>query len=158
MAIVFEGFTKCPLCNAVLDKTKEYILFPTFINNKKDALFIFSDNGMHIQCLDQHPLRKTAYLYLRKYNDYLQLLKSGFSTSGEIIGNPANMITFGLLTSDSTEDLFRYNFLILDKATVGEWGLKSEFIAIVNLFNASGKWDGVGGFNYLDYLVNLVSS
>jgi len=157
MAIVFEDHSKCPLCNKILNNAEEYILFPPFIGNKKDPLFIFSDNGVHVKCLNEHPLGKHALLYLEKYDANIQSVKSGISTSGEVISNPANIIAFGLLTSDATEDLFKFNYFILNKANISEWKQRDEFIRIAARFNQEGKWEGITEFNYLDYLINLLN-
>lgn len=60
MALIFEGGSECVICGKVLNKEKEYTGFAPLTNNTKDNLYLFSDAGMHVDCLHQHPMGQLA--------------------------------------------------------------------------------------------------
>lgn len=151
MALIFENQSKCPVCNLVLDNSRPYTMFPPFMGNKKDPMFTFSDNGVHNDCLNKHPFGEMALLYRDKYDEDIRVLRL------KTIEDRKNSIPFGLLTSDSKENLSKFNFLTLSKDDLKNWEQKDEFINVATKFNREGKWEGLAEFNYLDYLINEVT-
>jgi len=112
---------------------------------------IFSDNGVHNDCLNKHPFGKMALLYREKYHEYIETLRL------KTIEDAKKSIPFGLLTSDHKESLSKFNFLTLSKDDLKNWKQKDEFINIARKFNQEGKWEGLAEYNHLDYLINEVT-
>lgn len=152
MALVFEGSSECPICGKVLNKEKEYTLFPPLTSNEKDKLFLFSDAAVHIDCLNQHPSCQLALFYRNRYHESLESVKC--VVDGLIIADPRNVITFGLLSFDATEEISEFNFLNLNKSNVSKWDKREEFLQIARKFMEDGKWEGFMGFSYLEHLMN----
>lgn len=152
MALVFEGISECSICGKVLNKEKEYTLFPPLISNEKDKLFLFSDAAVHVDCLDQHALGQLALFYRNLYHESLEPVKC--IADGLTIADPPNVITFGLLLSDATEEISKFNFLKLNKLNVTKWDKREEFLQIARKFTEADKWEGFMGFNYLERLMN----
>jgi hypothetical protein len=151
--MIFENKTKCPLCGEVLSSKDELEMFPHFVGNVKDSLFIFSDTAVHLSCLNKHPLRDMVLFFKNKYNSYLPLKNSKCIIDGELIKEPRDIIFFGLLTSNENEELFKFNFLLLNKKNISKWHDKDKFITTANNFNQQGKWGNLTEFNLLDFLI-----
>lgn len=154
MAIIFEGLSKCALCGKVLDVTKEYLGFPPLTNNKKDTLFIFSDSGVHAECLNGHPLAGLVYSILEAYTS--MSIRRGCIVDGQIINDPDKMISFGLLTSDERQPLSKYNYTILNKDNLDRWDQRKDFVSIAKEFIDNGEWDNYGEFHSLKYLISII--
>lgn len=153
MAIIFEGSSECVICGKVLDKEEEYTGFAPLTSNTKDNLFLFSDAAMHVNCLYQHPIGKLALFYRGMYGESFEPERKRCIVDGQIITDPRNVINFGLLSSDATEELSKFNFLRLNKLNVGKWDRREEFLQIARKFIEDGKWVGFMGSNDLDRLM-----
>lgn len=153
MALVFESFTPCVLCNEVVDASRQYIAFPPFIGNTKDPLYIFSDNVAHESCLNNHPYGPQAFACLDAYDACHPSRGFVCSIDGEPITDPHNFLSFGLLTSDPEEELYRFNFLTINKMNANDWPERDAFVRIAQAFLDAGKWEGTSRFNVLAYLM-----
>jgi hypothetical protein len=157
MAIVFEGLTKCVLCSEVLDTAKEYTMFPPFISNTKDLLYILNDSGVHAECLSKFPYGAKAILLSEKHLKNLPLKSAKCGVDCSTIDNPENIITIDVLTSDEAEELYLYNCLVLNKQNLAKWPDRLEFLRLANEFIKQGKWGSLGSFNYLEYLIKALT-
>lgn len=111
MAIIIEKESKCPLCGNFLDDSKEYILVPPIISNIKDPLFMFSDAGIHIDCIDENGFGSKLLQHIDLYNKHFPPSELKCFVDGKKIDHPEDLLFFGLLSSDETEDLYRFNYL-----------------------------------------------
>ncbi|WP_294296114.1 hypothetical protein [uncultured Chryseobacterium sp.] len=152
MAIIFENQTICPLCNDVLNKSREYILIPPLISNELDDLFIFSDAGVHLNCLDRSSLKENLFKHIDLYGQYLNRIRSMATHH-----NNYDIIGFNLLTSNNDEPLSKYNYYILSKQELLDWKELDIFKNIAETFLKEKKWKGFNDFNYLDYLLKIVT-
>lgn len=157
MAIIFEGLSKCPLCDKVLDKTKTYLGFPPVTNNKKDALFVFSDSGVHEECVNKHPFADRLHHIMQAYDSSLPVSRVCI-VDGQIIKHPDHMIGFGMLTSDEKQPLFKYNFIRLNKENICDWNQREEFLSIAKKFIDDGEWDNYGEIHRLQYLISIINA
>lgn len=153
MAIVIENMSKCPLCNDVLNSVKEYVLTPPLISNKLDVIFLLSDVGVHLDCLDKSSIKEKLFKQIDLYNDYLKRMKLKFEKY-----NPNDIIGFNLLTSNEDEPLYKYNYNILVKQNLLEWSDLGDFKEIANKFLKDNKWSSLNQFNYLEYLLNNINT
>jgi hypothetical protein len=154
MALIFEGSSKCAICGKVLNKEKAYTGFAPLTSNMKDSLFLFSDAGMHVDCLDQHPLGQLALFFRNMYDESFEPEKNRCIADGQIIADPRNVIHFGLLSSDVTAEISKLNYLRLNKLNIAKWDKREEFIQVAMKFIADGKWEGFMGSNNLARLIN----
>lgn len=157
MAIIFENLSTCPLCGTILNDEREFMLFPHFISNIHDPMSQFSDRGIHLDCLDKHPLKQDALLFTEEYHKVLPSPKSRSSIDGKLIENPEDILIIALLTSNREEELFKYNFLVLNKKNLSDWKERNRLIDLIHKYQEEGKWKNLSSFNYLDYLVKELS-
>lgn len=57
MAIFIPGM-KCPLCKNPITAEEGRRLFPPFVTDPRDPLFVFHDATVHEACFARHPLSK----------------------------------------------------------------------------------------------------
>jgi hypothetical protein len=154
MAIIIENESSCAMCNSLLNKARPYIITPPLIGNSLDALFKFSDCGLHIDCLENNNIKGKLLYHIKRYdtrlNKYLESLRIN-PESGKSI------ISLGLLTSDENEELFKYNYLELTKENVSHWSERDRFILVITEFINMGKWVSLTEFHYLKYLLNEIN-
>lgn len=153
MAIVFENITKCPLCNDILSTEKEYIMTPNLITNQLDEFSLLSDVGIHTECLDRSPLKSRLIKFIDQYENSLKEIRRLADKY-----NPREIINFNLLSSNESEPLYKYNYFVIPRQNLTEWNEYEDFIEHANAFLSEGKWKGVNGFNYLEYLLNTVKN
>lgn len=151
MAIVFEELSQCPLCQQVLNQSREYILIPPLTSNTMDPLFIFSDNGVHTHCLNEHPLQEHLFYITQQYDKMIS--HKICVVDGKLIDNPRDWLSIGMLASDQNEPLAGFNFINLNRNNKYNWTRRNEFISLAEEFSRSEKWKSYGTFNYLGYLI-----
>lgn len=157
MAIIFTDVSKCPICNDILGEERKYLILPNFISNVKDLLFEFSDCGVHLSCLSEHPLKDLIFFFKGELDKGMSSKKVRCNISGEFINNPRDIINFGLITSDEKEKLYEFNYLVFEKKNLNKWDRKDEFSQLISEFKNDGKWESISSFNYLDYLMKEVN-
>jgi hypothetical protein len=156
MAIVIIGETICPLCGKPILEEDKVELFMNFVPNMLDRISVFSDSAVHIDCLNMHPLKNDALFFKNMAYQNRPSLNSICIVDGKPISNKGDTIFFGLLTSDKNEELFKFNFLTLNKRNVPNWNQREEFICLAINFKNMGKWKSLTEFNFLDYLVDVM--
>lgn len=153
MAIVIENTTKCPLCDDILNSAKEYILTPALISNVLDDIFLVSDTGVHLECLDKFSMKEKLFKQINLYDDYIDRMKLMISKY-----NPQDIICLNLLTSNEQESLYKYNYSILVKKDLLTWENLIDFRKTVNEFLKENKWKSLNQFNYLEYILNVINT
>lgn len=153
MAIIFEGLSKCVLCGQTLNSVDEITAAPPLTSNTKDPLFVFSDAGMHIACLDGHPLKDSLFYQIEQLDNVTGATKPRCIVDGNLITHPRDMLALGMLTSDPNEPLAAFNFIILNTNNKYKWDKREEFISLAEEFIRNGKWEPYGPFNALEYLL-----
>lgn len=132
------NFTTCPLCGEVIKEGQEYTGFPPLTGNELDELHIFSDAGVHLSCLRQHPSCEKA----EKYRELATENNHRCNICGEIIERPDEYVGFGILTSDPGELLHDFNFFRLHRKHLPDWPDRQRFLALAATFLQQGKWSG----------------
>ncbi|OCA77932.1 hypothetical protein BBH99_10390 [Chryseobacterium contaminans] len=153
MAIILENTSRCPLCNNILDDTKEYILTPPLISNELDKLFKLSDSGIHLDCLNKSHLNNLLFKYLELNRQYSITMRALM-----LKNNPKDIIGFNLLSSDEIEPINKYNYFIILKQDISKWTDFEYFNYVANDFLNKNKWKGVSQFNYLKNLLETINS
>ena len=156
MALIIEGSSRCAICNEILDGTRKYIGTPALTSNMLDDLFLVNDCGVHVDCLEGHPVKE-------KLNYHLQLFAKAFTDRPPIcvvdrqpIINSADFFFSGLLTSEPAEPLFKFNYLILNRRNIPHWGQREEFIAELERFREMGKWKSFNDYPVLEELLKIM--
>jgi hypothetical protein len=151
--MVFEELSKCPICGSELNLKKEYILVPHMIANERDDLYVFSDSGIHLSCIEQDPIKDKLFKHISLYQKFLPPSKLICIVDGKSIENPRDALFTGLLTSDEKEKLFDFNYISLNLKNISRWKQYENFIEISNVFLSENKWLATQGFNKLTYLM-----
>lgn len=158
MAIIIEKASKCPICGNILDNSSEYIVVPPLTSNTKDSLFIFSDSGIHNSCLNVSSLKCKLLKHIDFYNRHLPTIKLKCHVDGKLIDNLSEILHFGLLTSDETEELYDFNYLSFNLKNVNKWIDSNRFLTISENFLSKKKWGSLNDFNKLKYIVDQINS
>ena len=156
MAIVIEQQSRCPICNDFLDSNNEYFLAPPLTSNTKDSLFNFSDVGIHTDCINKSELKTKLFIHIDFYNANNPPSKLKCLIEGKQI-DLENLLFFGLLTSDETEQLYDFNYLSFSIRNINKWIDLNRFLIIAEKFLEEKKWVGLGEFNMLQYIINQIS-
>src|SRR4051812_796785 len=113
MAVVVNG-TPCAICGRPITG-QDLMLFPPFVTNQNDALWPFSDNAFHTECLSRHPLRQRAQAqktaFLRRTGPGMRKC----AVCGLEIAQPDNYVPIGYLTDDPSDPLSAFNYLHLHR-------------------------------------------
>lgn len=158
MAIVFKGISPCSICNNVLDDSKEFILIPPLISNVLDELSILSDSGVHLECINKSELRNKLQYHLTENDKRFPMSSVKCMIDNKPVTDPPDLVSFGLLTSNESEELYKFNHLNFNKKNISKWKEKDAFISIAEKFLLEGKWKGLAGYNYLENTLNLVKA
>ncbi|NLR78359.1 hypothetical protein [Chitinophaga eiseniae] len=156
MAIIFEGKSTCPICSQVLDKGKPYMGFLPFTGNAKDILFMFSDSGVHVDCLHSHPHGALALLHRNKCGEALKPENRKCWIDGQVIERREHVISFGMFTSDESEPLAKFNYMMLNRLNLGRWQDRKAFISAGTEFLQAGKWGSLTEVNVLQIAINEI--
>lgn len=148
MAIIFEGQSTCPICNSALDKNKPYTMFPPFLPNIKDPLYIFNDAAVYEECLEKHPFGNRIFKFIK----FIPLSKRTCHVGGNKIAQN-DIIYFGCLTTEDDE-LSEFNFLAFDRNNITKWKDRERFVTVANQYIKDGKWEDWWG--NAQYLTNLI--
>jgi hypothetical protein len=158
MAIIFHGQSECPVCHMILYQEQDIALFPAFISNTKDPLYIFNDEGIHRFCLEKHPLGNKVSEFLEKVTFKSRPENRICDIGGNFIDSPENYLFISLLTSDEAERLYAFNFMNIDLQNITKWKDKENFIPAAELFLQAEKWESLTSFNYLEYVLEKIKS
>ena len=120
MALVILGKTICHLCGRVIEEGDEIESFPPMAVDAADPLADFSDAGVHRECLENDPRGRAASALLEEV-----LAARDFSRTcevcAELITDPDDYFSFGILTSRRTDPLYRFNLRTFHRSHLGRW-------------------------------------
>lgn len=126
-------------------------MFPPLISNMNDPLSPFSDAGVHSKCFEIHPLAATVNKYVGEHDNMIS--RPVTDLKGDVIDDPKDVIFMGMLTSDQSEELHKYNFLVLNNTKLASWTERELFLTVAQRFLDDGKWKGYGDFDLLKCLI-----
>lgn len=152
MGILILNKTSCPICNCNIMDYDDFFTFPSFVINKKDPLYFYSDMSFHSKCLEKEPLglisKKFAKMFERAIRPEFRVCIIG----GGYINNQNDHIFIDYLTSNENDFLYQFNFAHIDKNNLHKWEKKNELIFQLNTFLESKLWDD-NNFGYLSKLI-----
>lgn len=154
MALIFEEYTTCALCEQILTEKDNYFSYPHMISNSLDPIFKISDAPIHYNCFDNYEFKAKAVRFASLFEkNKPKFSKDSYDVNNELITNPRDVLFIVLLTSDEKEALYRFNFCVLNKAKLKSWDDRLILIQEIEKFLRQGKWMSLGSSNYLERLL-----
>ena len=159
MSILLFGKTVCPICNQIITSEAECYSFPAFVVNTLDPLYFFSDCSFHLACLLNHPFGERSIavskLFIQKILPSNRICHIG----GNLIIKQENHIFIDLLTSNSKNDLYQYNFTHIDRNNLSQWRERENVIDQLAALQGKGNWQEFNGENvYLESLIKKLAN
>jgi hypothetical protein len=143
MALFIEGMT-CPLCGKPMHANQERISFSPFVVNELDPLWIFSDGVFHAECVRNHPLGNKAVATHEELRAKTSPQNRRCVVSGKLISEPDHYLGVGILTSDPSDPLYRFNSAQFDRAALADWPERKTFVGLLAEALSSGRMKGKG--------------
>ncbi len=141
MALYIPGMI-CALCGKPMNAGDDITGFSSFVANRKDPLFLFSDGVFHTACFQRHPLSDKAQ---RRWAE----TRSRIGPGGRIcvvchqaILNPDDYFTLGHLTDDPASPIYEFNFFQAHRRHLLVWEKYASMRSLVEEFQSSSAWDG----------------
>lgn len=139
------------LNNELGDKDK--YVFPAFVPNILDCLYEFNDKVLDRDFVINHKYGDLAIKYSKESIKSILPENRRCIVDNQLILNEEDYLYTGLLTSNSEEDLFNYNFITINKNNLSNWEDRGEFISYAKSFINDNKWKDIGDFKYLENLI-----
>lgn len=146
MAISFIEQSICPLCREKILSLEEIYSFPSFTQNVKGPLYIFNDSSVHYNCLYKHDYGNEALQFAELYFVRTKIENRKCVIDNKLITHYDDYLFIDLLTSDSKEELFTFNFTTINKRNISKWMERSRFIKVAKDFRANNKWQDISSF------------
>ena len=140
MAIFFPGM-KCPLCGERIERDQGRRLFPPFVRNSLDSLYVFHDATVHEECLANDLRIKRLEDILSKRSASRRGSQTCLVCHGSI-ANSQDLYSTDYITSDAKDQLFIYNFLNFHRDHLKQWESWSEFRRLATERQVSDVWCG----------------
>jgi hypothetical protein len=141
MAVFVVG-TPCGICGRPIGLGDRRSLFPPFVINLKDPLFIFSDGAFHEECVLRHELGSKALRCADRVLEASSPDRFVCAICGDRIVSPDDCLSVGLLTSDESHPAYRFNGLHIHPSEWAEWDSAPVFQSAVRLLQESSEWCG----------------
>lgn len=155
MAIHIEGST-CPICHKPLAPGADITLFPAFVINTNDPLYIFNDTAIHKQCVDRHPHGRDATWARNEFLSYTRPSFRRCALCDEIVKSPDNYIATGYLTCAKSSPLYRFNFLQFHRTCLSRWPELRQLKEAIASELQSKRWQGPSLQDFLHELNAIV--
>lgn len=140
MALFTRG-NLCKLCGVPMENRRDVIIFPHLVSNLHDPLFVFNGAALHKTCVNQHPWGKMAVRQKQFVHEtILPNANRECVLCHQKITDAAQLIATGILTHDTTNPLFRFNWLEAHKRCIPHWKELPVLVNELQKFAKSGKW------------------
>lgn len=141
MALFFSGKTPCAICGKPVHAADDPVLFPPFVQNRRDPLLVFSDAVVHQACLDAHPHGDDALRRVRQILAHTGPGKRRCEVCGEQITDPDDYFGTSYLAPDSAP-VSEFNYIQLHRTHFPQWERADDFRRAVDAYLSSDAWDG----------------
>ncbi len=150
MSILVRGSSRCPFCGEVITADDEAMLFPVFVPNELDPLWVFNDVAAHSRCVLAHPLGRQATERLKKYEDAMRAKSRRCAFCGEVVVKPDDyLMIFQLDDDDPLHDL---SLTELHRSHLSLWPHASRLLNELERRRDAGTWMG----RAVDKLISIV--
>ena len=141
MAVFVPGMI-CPFCRKAISRSDDIIMFPPFVPNRRDPLYLFNDAVLHRACCEDHPLSKKATVCAEEARSHSRPgNRRCIVCNGDIL-DPDDYFSVGFLTDDSSSPAFAFNNLQLHRSHFLQWDRAAEFRQAVQQRQESEVWEG----------------
>ncbi|MBW3539027.1 MAG: hypothetical protein KY476_02040 [Planctomycetes bacterium] len=150
MPVIIRGKTLCHACRHPIGEGELIVSFSPFVTNAADPLHQFNDAVFHTSCFERLVLAQTAratYDAVRSAAEHRTCV-----ACESPITSPDEWFGAGILSSDPSSTLARYNGLQLHRSCLGDWDGLSEFVSDLESAKQSGELRGPAVDNLLDEL------
>lgn len=141
MALFIPGM-RCPLCGTSMTKSSDIITFSSFVADRADALFVFSDAAIHRACFARHPLSQQATEWQEITMRNSGPGKRSCAVCETQILDPNDYFGTGLLSRDPTSPLHEFNFVHLHRSHADQWTRFDVFRRLLEEVDTAGVWQG----------------
>lgn len=135
---------RCVISGRTIGSVDDAVMFPPFVSNQADPLFVFSDAVVHAEAFRRHPLAAAAQA---RYEETRQRTGPGkricFSCERQIV-DPDDHLAAGFLIDDESHPLYRFNYAQFHRSCLAEWPELSSLVRNLEEFDQSGAWKGDG--------------
>jgi hypothetical protein len=134
----------CRLCGQPMNKEEKLVMFSPFIASETDPLWFFSDGIFHEDCLRKHPQGTKAIALHDELLKRTSPQNRCCSITGQLITNPDRYLSTGVLASDPSDPLYRFNFAQFDRAALANWSERKTLETLLSEALSSGRMKGKG--------------
>ncbi len=152
MALFIPGM-QCVLSGRTITSVNEAVMFPPFVSNEADELFVFSDAVVHADIFREHPLASRAQARYEEFHERMAPANRLCVACGQRITDPDDYLCLGHLIADSTQALHRFNYAHFHRSCLSRWPELPVLICELKMLSATGAWKGVG----LEQLIREIS-
>lgn len=157
MAIIITGKTTCRICSKVIAEEDLFYSFPAFVLNTLDPVYYYNDCGCHINCLGHDSVGLLALKMAKLFTFQISPINRICSITGEKITKQDEHFFVEMLTSNSKDILFKYNFIHLNKTQIRNWAERFVLIEAVMKLQKENGWRETDSSNpYLNQLLDLL--
>ena len=141
MATFIPGI-RCAISGRSIGSASEAVMFPAFVANEADPLYIFSDAVIHADVFRTHPLAADAQSRFEEARQRTAPHNRQCFVCGQSITDPDNYVGLGYLVEPRSSSLGRFNYAHFHRSCLATWRGLPELIAELEKLDGSGAWKG----------------
>lgn len=143
MAIFVPGI-RCSISGREISSAEEAVLFPAFVANEADPLYIFSDAVIHKEIFDTHPLSASANARLAEVACRALPANRRCRICKKLVENPDDFIGLGHLVAVEDHPLHEWNYACFHRSCLVGWSDRERLVGLLEALDKSGNWRGAG--------------
>jgi len=152
MALVLIGKTCCLVCGQPIMDLADVGVFPSFIENERDPLFIFNDSVSHRRCLASHPLAGRVADRFREFEAAKAVWPPVCCVCQKTIAKPDDFFATGRITGNARHNLYPYNYSYMHKHCICSWAVSADVLRFMQTERDSGRSRG----RAIDYAISTI--
>ena len=141
MGLFIPGM-RCVLSGKVISSCDEAVVFPPFVSNEVDELFVFSDAVIHAEVFKQHPLASKAQERFEEFRQKMAPNNRNCFICAQLVNNPDDYFGIGYLTADRQNELFLYNYAHFHMSCIRSWVELNVMVLKLQQLNFTDEWQG----------------
>jgi hypothetical protein len=141
MAIFIPGMS-CSISGERIDSIYDAVIFPAFVSNEADPLYVFSDAIISADIFHNHPLAVRAQTRYEEFKTKTAPQARVCSICGERITDPEDYLALGYLVDDPANNLSRHNYGHFHRSCLRHWPGLSALVGQLQALSDSGLWKG----------------
>lgn len=141
MAIFIPGIC-CALSGRPIGSVSEAVMFPAFVANEADALFVFSDAVILAEVFRTHPLAVDAQTRLEECLQRTAPNNRHCYVCNQLITNPDNYVGLGHLGENRSSPLDQFNYAHFHRSCLATWQGLPGLVDEIEKLDRSGAWKG----------------